>query len=297
VSGENSLTARVTANRHWAAIFGRGLVRTVEDFGYQGERPTHPELLDWLALELVRQGWSIKCFHRLLVTSAVYRQSSRLRPELLAQDPENRLLGRGPRLRLDAEVIRDSALRASGLLSERLGGPSVYPPQPPGVTTEGTYGSLAWNVSQGPDRYRRGLYTFSKRTAPYAAFSAFDAPTGEICVARRDVSNSPLQALTLLNDPAFEEGAQALGRAMAAAPGSVEARVGTLFRRCLTRRARTDELAMLLAFYERQKARLERKELDADKIAGPGARCPSERAAWTLLARALLNLDEAVTKG
>jgi hypothetical protein len=297
VSGGNPLTGRVTMNRQWAAFFGRGLVRTVEDFGYQGERPTHPELLDWLALELVREGWSMKAMHRLLVTSAVYRQTSRVTPELLSRDPDNRLLGRGSRVRLEAEVIRDSVLRASGLLTERLGGPSVFPPQPPGVTTEGAYGPLAWNVSPGPDRYRRGLYTFSKRTAPYAIFGTFDAPSGEICVARRDVSNSPLQALALLNDTVFEEGAQALGRTMAAAPGSVEERAGDLFRRCLTRRPRPDELAMLVPFFRRQAERLECKELDAGKIADPGAGDAKQRAAWTLLARALFNLDEAVTKG
>jgi hypothetical protein len=297
VSGENPLTGRVTVNRHWAVFFGRGLVRTIDDFGYQGERPTHPELLDWLALALIRAGWSQKAMHRLIVTSAAYRQSSRVTPELLARDPENRLLGRGPRTRLEAEVIRDSALFSSGLLVERLGGPSVFPPQPPGVTTEGTYGSLPWNVSSGADRYRRGLYTFSKRTAPYAIFSTFDAPSGEVCIARRDVSNSPLQALALLNDPVFEEAAQALGRIMAAAPGSVEDRIGDLFRRCLTRRARPDELALLVPFLERQKQRLARLELDARKIAGPGAGDAVEHAAWALVARAILNLDEAVTKG
>ncbi len=198
-------------NRQWAAFFGRGLVRTVEDFGYQGERPTHPELLDWLAVSLVEAGWSMKTMHRLIVTSATYQQSSRLTPLLLAKDPENRLLARGPRVRLEAEVIRDSVLRQSGLLCEAIGGASVFPPQPPGVTTEGTYGGLAWNVSPGRDRYRRGLYTFTKRTAPYAMFTTFDAPSGEVCVARRDVSNSPLQALTLLNDVVFEEGRRRSG--------------------------------------------------------------------------------------
>ena len=191
-------------------------MRTAEDFGYQGEPPSHPELLDWLALELSRQGWSMKRMHKLIVMSATYQQSSRATPELLAKDPENRLLARGPRVRLEAEVIRDAALRASGLLSERIGGPSVFPPQPPGVTTEGTYGGLEWKVSPGGDRYRRGLYTFTKRTAPFAMATTFDAPSGEVCVARREVSNTPLQALTLLNDPVFQEAAQALGRLMAA---------------------------------------------------------------------------------
>ena len=297
VSPDNPLSGRVTMNRQWAAFFGRGLVRTAEDFGYQGEPPSHPELLDWLALELPRQGWSIKRMHKLIVMSSTYQQSSRTTPELLAKDPENRLLARGPRVRLEAEVIRDSALRASGLLSERIGGPSVFPPQPPGVTTEGTYGGLEWKVSPGGDRYRRGLYTFTKRTAPFAMATTFDAPSGEVCVARREVSNTPLQALTLLNDPVFEEAAQALGRLIAAQGGPVDARVVTLFERCLTRAPDRDEVSRLTAFFQAQKRRFELKELDAKKIAGPGEGDANERAAWTVLARVLLNLDEAVTKG
>ena len=297
VSPENPLTGRVTVNRQWAAFFGLGLVRTLEDFGYQGEPPTHPELLDWLAIRLVEDGWSMKAMHRLIVTSATYRQSSRVSHELLAKDPENRLLARGPRVRLEAEMIRDSALRISGLLSQKIGGPSVFPPQPPGITTEGAYGSLTWTVSPGGDRYRRGLYTFSKRTTPYAMFSTFDAPSGEVCVARREVSDSPLQALTLLNDPVFEEAAQALGRMMAAGGVTVEDRARLLFRRCLTRSPDADELSVLVRFYRSQKSRLERKELDAAKIAGPGDGDAIERAVWTILSRALLNADEAVMRG
>jgi len=297
VSPDNPLTGRVTLNRQWAAFFGRGLVRTAEDFGYQGEPPSHPELLDWLALELPRQGGSLKRMHKLIVMSATYQQSSRATPELLAKDPENRLLARGPRVRLEAEVIRDAALRASGLLAERVGGPSVFPPQPTGVTTEGTYGGLEWKVSPGGDRYRRGLYTFTKRTAPFAMATTFDAPSGEVCVARREVSNTPLQALTLLNDPVFEEAAQALGQLMAARGGSVEERVDALFRRCLTRPPDRDELSQLARFFQSQKRRFELKELDAAKIAGPGTGEAIERAAWTVLARVILNLDEAVTKG
>ena len=297
VSPDNPVSARVTMNRQWAAFFGRGLVRTAEDFGYQGEPPTHPELLDWLALELPRQGYSLKRMHKLIVMSATYQQSSRATPELLAKDPENRLMARGPRVRLEAEAIRDAALRTSGLLSERVGGPSVFPPQPAGVTTEGTYGGLEWKVSPGGDRYRRGLYTFTKRTAPFAMATTFDAPSGEVCVARREVSNTPLQALTLLNDPAFEEAAQALGQLMAARGGTVEERVDTLFRRCLTRAPDPDEASQLARFFLAQKRRFELKELDAAKIAGPGEGEASERAAWTVLTRVLLNLDEAVTKG
>src|SRR6185503_9771885 len=176
---------------------------------------------------------------------------------------------RGPRGRLDAEILRDATLRAAGLLSEKIGGPSVRPPQPEGVS-EVAYGNPKWNASAGEDRYRRGLYTFAKRTAPYAMLTTFDGPTGESCIARRDVSNSPLQALTLLNDVVFVEAAQALGRSSASAPGSVEDRLRTLFRRCLTRPPTNDELALHTQFFQRQKARCEAKEIDAEAIAGKG---------------------------
>jgi hypothetical protein len=297
VSTNNPLTARVTVNRQWQAFFGRGLVRTTEDFGFQGEAPTHPELLDWLAVEFMQQGWSLKKLHRLIVTSATYQQSSRVTPELVAKDAENKLLARGPRVRLEAELIRDSVLRVSGLLSAKIGGPSVFPPQPPGVSTEGAYGPLEWKVSQGEDRYRRGLYTFAKRTAPYAMFNTFDAPSGEACVARREVSNTPLQALTLLNDTVFIEAAQALGKMMAARGGSVEERVEYLFRRCLARPPTSAETAMLLRFFQEQQSRFAAKELDASKVAADGEGDLNERAAWTTLARSILNLDEMVTKG
>jgi hypothetical protein len=296
VSPANPLVGRVTMNRQWAAFFGRGLVPTLQDFGYQGEPPSHPELLDWLAVEFVKRGWSLKRMHRLIVLSATYQQASRVTPELLAKDPDNKLLARGPRVRLEAELIRDATLKASGLLAERFGGPSVFPPQPPGVTSEGTYGPLTWKVSEGPDRYRRGLYTFTKRTAPYALFATFDAPSGEACLARREVSNSPLQALTLLNDAVFVDAARALGRQLAAEKTSAEARVETLFRRCLTRPPDSEERRLLVQFYEKQKRRLESRELDAMALAGPGDGDVLERAAWTTLARSLLNLDEAVTK-
>jgi hypothetical protein len=283
-------------NRQWAAFFGRGIVPTLQDFGYQGERPSHPELLDWLAVELVKQGWSMKRMHKLIVMSATYRQASRVTPDLEAKDPHNELLARGPRVRLEAEQVRDAVLRYSELLSEKIGGPSVFPPQPPGVTTEGAYGQLQWKVSEGPDRHRRGLYTFSKRTAPFAMFTTFDAPSGEVCVARREVSNTPLQALTLLNDPAFTEAARALGRMMAARKGSVAERVDYLFRRCLTRPPRSEETTQLVRFFETQKRRCDEKKLDAAKIAGAGADDVNERAAWTALARILFNLDEAIVK-
>jgi hypothetical protein len=304
VDPRNPLVGRVTVNRQWAALFGRGLVRTTEDFGFQGETPSHPALLDWLAAHFTGAAggagglkpWSMKSLHRLLVTSATYRQSSAATPALLARDPQNKLLARGPRFRIEAEMLRDTALRAAGLLSAKMGGPSVFPPQPPGVTSEGTYGPLAWTVSQGEDRYRRSLYTFAKRTAPYALFLTFDAPSGEACVARREVSNTPLQALSLLNDAVFVEAHQALGGLTAARPGAPAERAAYLFRRCLTRPPTAEETALLVSFYTAQKARLEAKELDAKAISGTGEGDLTERAAWTLLARTLLNIDEAVVK-
>ena len=295
VSSQNPLTARVTVNRQWATLFGRGLVRTTEDFGYQGEPPTHPELLDWLAVEFMQKGWSLKKLHRLIVTSATYRQSSRVTPELLARDTENRLLARGPRGRLEAELVRDATLSAAGLLSGKIGGPSVYPPQQEGVS-EVAYGSPKWTASTGEERYRRGLYTYAKRTAPYAMLSTFDAPSGEACLARRDVSNSPLQSLTLLNDIVFLEAAQALGKQLAAEPGSVEDRLVRLFRRCLTRPPTAAETAALTKFFAAQKERLDTGTLDAQKLSGSADADAPERAAWTATARAILNLDEAITR-
>jgi hypothetical protein len=293
----NPLTARVTVNRQWAALFGRGIVRTVDDFGYQGDPPTNPALLDWLAVAFMDQGWSLKKLQRLIVLSATYQQSSRATPALLARDPGNLLLARGPRFRLEAELIRDGMLKESGLLSGRIGGPSVYPPQPANVTTDGAYGSLEWKVSSGEDRYRRGLYTFSKRTAPYAMFTTFDGPSGEACIAQREISNSPLQALTMLNDTVILEAAQALGAAIAAQPGGDGERATALFRRCLTRPPEAQELGLLVAFVSAQRARFASHELDPAALGGAGPGDAAERAAWVALARVLLNLDEAITKG
>jgi hypothetical protein len=231
------------------------------------------------------------------VLSATYQQASRVTPELLARDPENRLLARGPRVRLEAELIRDSALRIAGLLAPKVGGPSVFPPQPSNVTTEGAYGKLPWQVSEGADKYRRGLYTYMKRTAPYAMFTTFDAPSGEACVAQRDVSDTPLQALTLLNDTVFVDMSQALGRMMAARAGTIEERVDHLFRRFVTRPPAPEERTSLVRFLETQRQRFASGELDAAQIAGEGAGDVNERAAWTALARALFNLDETITKG
>jgi hypothetical protein len=319
-SPDNPLTGRVAMNRQWAAVFGRGIVRTTEDFGYQGEAPSHPELLDWLALEFVRQEWSMKRMHRVMVTSATYRQSSRADAERLARDPRNELLGRGPRARLEAELVRDAVLQASGLWSRRIGGPSVFPPQPENVTTEGAYGRLNWATSTGGDRYRRGLYTFAKRTAPYAMFTTFDGPSGEACVARREQSNTPLQALTLLNDTVFLEAARSLGDWAAAREAeSDEARAAWLFNRCLSRPPSPSELSLVTRFYASQASRFAAGELNPALLVGPeppvvashaassgpsgaalgaasGVNSVARRAAWTATARAILNLDEMITK-
>ncbi|MDB6067649.1 MAG: Planctomycete cytochrome [Pedosphaera sp.] len=297
VSAANPLTGRVIMNRQWEALFGRGIVRTSENFGFQGDLPSHQELLDWLAVEFAKQGWSQKKMLKLIVMSTTYQQSSTVTPELGERDPLNVLLARGPRFRLDAEMVRDSALVAGGLLSEKIGGPSVYPPQPPGVSSEGAYGPLDWKTSEGPDRYRRGLYTFAKRTTPYAMTATFDGPSGEVCLARRDRSNSPLQALTSLNDAAFMECARALGKLTAKADGDDASRVDMMFRRCLTRPPSNEERASLVQFYQTQLARFVSGELKAAEImeAGEDAHL-NEQAAWTIVARVLLNLDETINK-
>lgn len=298
-SADNPLTARVAVNRAWQSFFGHGIVRTSGDFGHQGELPTHPELLDWLAVEFVRGGWSLKRLHRLIATSATYRQDSRVDAAALARDPDNRQLARGPRFRLDAEVVRDSVLRASGLLSLRMGGPGVYPPQPAGVT-EVAFGSPRWPASQGEDRYRRSLYTFSKRTAPFAFHQTFDAPAGDQCVAQRATSNTPFQALTLLNDVLVVDAARALGAQLAALPGTDRQRIAAGFQRCLVRPADDAELATLVAFVTTQRARLLAGELDVRAIVrdttGDTTGDAAATALWTLLARVLFNLDELVTR-
>jgi hypothetical protein len=291
VSPENPLTARVTVNRAWSSFFGRGIVKTVDDFGLQGEAPSHPELLDFLANEFVKSGWSQKKLHRLIVTSDTYQQSSKVSAEQLKADPENKYLGRFPRTRLEAEMIRDGTLRASGLLVEKVGGPSVRPPQPDGVT-EVAYGAPKWNASTGDARYRRSLYTYAKRTAPFALYNTFDAPTGEACIARRDVSNTPLQALTILNDVMFAEASTALGKELAAQKGTVAERIDALIPRVLARRPQPEEIAMLKKFFESQKKRFEAGELDAKKF-GAGT---AEAGAWAALVRSLFNLDEVLTK-
>ena len=296
VSPDNPLTARVTVNRQWQAFFGRGFVPSLEDFGYQSETPSHPELLDWLAITLMDDlGWSMKKLHRLIVTSATYRQASPVTGDLVDRDPGNVLLARGPRVRLEAEVIRDSLLKAAGLLSEKMYGPGVRPPQPDGVT-EVAYGAPKWPVSGGEDRYRRSVYIYQKRTAPFAMTTTFDGPTGEACVPRREVSNSALQALTLLNDPMFVEIAQALGRTALAAGSDDTARLRDLGRRVLSRDFAAEEQAALAAYLAEQRQRLAAGEIDAKQLAGGDSPDVAEQAAWMLVARAVMNLDEAIVK-
>ncbi len=293
VSDQNPLVGRVTVNRAWQSFFGRGLQRSSDDFGTQADMPSHPELLDWLACEFVEQGWSMKRLHRLIVTSASYRQSSKITNDRLTADPDNELLSRGPRFRANAETIRDMHLRSSGLLSTIQFGPGVRPPQPQSVTAV-AYGSPKWNASKGDERYRRSIYTFSKRTAPFAAFATFDAPSGENCVARRDRSNTPLQALTLLNDSMYLEMAQALARRAISDASEAEEIAAKIFRFGLVRPATSAELSAIVDFYNQQLARLKDRQLAASDIAGDSA--TDELAAWVCVARAIMNLDEAVTK-
>src|SRR5579864_7703577 len=303
VSKENPLTARVAVNRFWEQFFGRGIVETSEDFGSQGAPPTHPELLDWLACEFmepsvnapnaspVREAWSMKAIQRLIVTSATYRQSSRITPQLEERDPYNRLLARGPRFRLEAELIRDLVLSASGLLSGKIGGPSVFPPQPEGVW-DLPYNDEKWVVSKGEDRYRRGIYTFIRRTAPYPSMLNFDATSREICTVRRVRTNTPLQALTALNDPAFFEAAQALARRVSTEHGT-QARAKLAFRLCMARSPKPDELDRMLTWLEQERHFFDQHHEDAKRMTGSA---DADLAAWTMLSNVLLNLDETVTK-
>jgi Protein of unknown function (DUF1553)./Protein of unknown function (DUF1549)./Planctomycete cytochrome C./F5/8 type C domain. len=303
VDKENPLTARVMANRLWEQIFGIGIVRTSEEFGSQGELPTNPELLDWLACQF-RDGddstapWDIKAFLKLLVTSATYRQSSRVTPELKERDPENLLLARGPRFRMSAEVVHDQALDVSGLLSRKMFGPPVRPPQPALGLTAAFGGSLDWKTSEGEDRYRRAVYIEWRRTSPYPSMAAFDAPNREVCALRRTRSNTPLQALVTMNDPVFVEAAQALGKRIASANGSSTEKMRYGFRLCLARQPRPTEMKRLVSFYEQAKADYIAKPEKAKEMAGAKSEKSdiAELAAWTAVGNVLLNLDETLMR-
>ncbi len=250
VQPDHPLTSRVAVNRFWQMYFGHGIVKTQEDFGVQGEPPVHPELLDWLATEFVRTGWDTRAMQRLIVTSATYRQSSKVTPALLEKDPENRLLARGPRFRLPAEMIRDTALAASGLLNPEIGGPSVLPYQPKGLWEELAFGdgysAQTYEQSSGKDLYRRGMYTFWKRTAPPASLATFDAPDREKCTGRRALTNTPLQALVLLNDPTYVEAARALAQRTLLYGGTDEkSRLNFAFRLATARKPSGKEAGVL----------------------------------------------------
>ncbi len=307
---DNPLTARVAVNRIWPQFFGAGLVETQEDFGSQGQSPTHPELLDWLAVEFrggtsgeANSPWSHKRLCKLIVMSATYRQSSRASSELLERDRFNRLLARGPRFRLEAEMIRDNALAVSGLLSHKMYGPSVMPPQPDGIW-QSTYNTTKWETSQGEDRYRRGLYTFIKRTTPYPAMTTFDAPSRELCTVRRINTNTPLQALVTLNDPAYIEAAQALARRMVkeAVSAKLEDRLALGLQLALIRPARPNEIATLTKLFDSRRAHYETHPAEAVKFATdplgplPAGQTATDLAALTAVANVILNLDEFVTR-
>ncbi|HSU53352.1 MAG TPA: PSD1 and planctomycete cytochrome C domain-containing protein [Candidatus Dormibacteraeota bacterium] len=302
VDESNPLTARVIVNRFWEQIFGIGIVRTSEDFGSQGDLPTDPELLDWLATEFMASGWDVKALLKFLVTSSTYCQSSKVTADLLEKDPDNLLLGRGPRFRLTAEEVRDQALCASGLLSHKMYGPPVRPPQPSLGLTAAFGGSLDWKTSDGEDRYRRALYVEWRRTNPYPSLQTFDAPNREVCALRRPRSNTPLQALVTLNDPVFVEAAQALGRRMALMRGTPADKVKYGFRLCLTRLPREREIKTLLDLYQKALAQFGEQPEQAEHMAtepiGPvpaGADAPS-LAAWSVVGNVVLNLDELLMK-
>ncbi|MCI0361767.1 MAG: DUF1553 domain-containing protein, partial [Planctomycetaceae bacterium] len=335
VHPDNPLTARVAVNRFWAQLFGAGLVETEEDFGIQGELPSHPELLDWLAVEfqegpkskvqsprsgqegtartstldlgpgtLDSSAWDIKALLKLIVTSETYCQSSRVPPDLAAKDPRNRLLARGPRFRLEAEMVRDQALSLSGLLSRKIGGPSVYPPQPEGLWQAAFNGERTWPTSKGEDRYRRGLYTFWRRTIPYPSMTTFDAPSRETCSLRRFRTNTPLQAFVTLNDPAFVEASQALARRIikeGGAPAAERAAFG--LKLCLVRPPSKEQVDAIVKLYESELAHYRADSAGAMKLATeplgplPEGVDAAEAAAWTVVANVLLNLDGVLMKG
>jgi hypothetical protein len=287
--------------------FGTGIVKTAEDFGSQGEPPTHPELLDWLATEFTRTGWDVKAMQRLMVTSAAYRQSSRVTPELTERDPENRLLARGPRFRLPAEMVRDNALAVSGLLVEKLGGPGVFPYQPKGLWEEIAFGDVysaqTYPPSHGKDLYRRSMYTFWKRTSPPPALITFDAPDREKCAARRTVTNTPLQALVLMNDPTYVEASRALAEKMIREGGSDPARrIKYAFRLATARDPQPKEVQVLRDMERAELAQYRRNKDAALKLVGVGESKfdpsvdASELAAWTTVASTILNLDETITR-
>ncbi|MEW6129734.1 MAG: DUF1553 domain-containing protein [Acidobacteriota bacterium] len=307
VAPSNPLTARVTVNRFWQMIFGQGIVKTAEDFGSQGEPPVHPELLDWLANEFIQSGWNVKAMMRMLATSATYRQSSRVTPELIEKDPENRLLARGARFRLPAEFVRDNALSVSGLLNQSVGGSSVFPYQSPGLWEEMAFGdgfsAQEYKQSHGKDLYRRSMYTFWKRTVPPASLATFDAPDREKCTARRSVTNTPLQALVLMNDPTYIEAARKLAERILSEGGvTTQSRIGFAFRLATSRKPSVNELQILNRLLDEQLQIYKNNKGLTESLLKIGESAiaikvePEVLAAWTMVASAVLNLDETITK-
>ncbi len=305
---QHPLTARVTVNRLWQMIYGVGLVRTSEEFGAQGERPSHPELLDWLAVEFVESGWNVKHMLKLIVSSATYRQSSRMNPKLLALDPENRLLARGARFRLPAEMVRDNALAVASLFdrSRAVGGPSVKPYQPGDLWREFSYGDSADKAyvrSKGADLYRRSIYTFWKRSVLYPSYAMFDAPNREVCTARRPVTNTPLQAYVLLNDETFVEAARVMAqRVITERPGDFDGQLQRAFQIALARPPSAPEMQAMQNLHREMLAEYRRRPEAAKKLLGvgeapmPATADPAGLAAWTCVANAILNFDETITK-
>ena len=303
---DHPLTSRVTVNRFWQEVFGTGIVRTAGDFGVAGELPANQELLDWLAVEFRESGWDVKKFFKLLVTSATYRQAAVATPEKLEQDPQNRLLSRGPRFRMDAEMVRDYALAAGGLLVPKLGGPSVKPYQPEGVwEAVAMIGSNTrdYRRDSGENLYRRSLYTFWKRSAPPAALDIFNAPSREVCAVRRERTNTPLQALVTLNDPQFIEAAKHLAQTTLKSGGETnEAKLNFVARRLLARPFRTNEAAVAQATLNDLLAYYQSHVEDATQLLAVGESKPDATmntpllAAWTMLTNELLNLDEVLNK-
>jgi hypothetical protein len=303
----NPLTARVTVNRIWQRHFGRGIVASSDDFGTQGDPPSHAELLDWLASEFRDSGWRLKHIHRLIVNSATYRQQSAIRSELVDMDPDNVLLARQNRVRVEAEIVRDLALAVSGLLHAKIGGPSVRPPQPSEYSALTYANSAKWQTSKGGDQYRRGMYTFFQRTSPYPMLMTFDSPDSTECTAQRAKSNTPLQALTIWNDPVFVECAQQLGRRLVnEAPQGENAeitkrnRATYAFQLCLGRSPNDFEMGVILDLYDEQLAMSADDEKLRTAIVGSGA-VPTgvtavDLSGWIAVGRTLLNLDEFITR-
>jgi hypothetical protein len=310
VSAENPLTARVVANRYWQMFFGTGLVKTAEDFGTQGEFPSHPELLDWLAVQFRESGWNVKALVKMIVMSSTYRQSSAVTLAHQTKDPENRLLARTPRLRLQAEFIRDQALAVSGLLNGDIGGKSVFPYQPPGLWEElmsradgANWTAQSYTPSKGRDLYRRTMYTFWKRTCPPPTLATFDAPDREVCTVRRPRTNTPLQALILMNDPTYVEASRKLAERLLKEAKTIDERLTLAFKLCTARTPSTEELSVLRRVYERRLAKYQKDEAAALKLLKVGESPRDEKlpaaklAAWASVASVIMNLDETVTRG